>query len=110
MTSDAAVKIGRTSGLMLLLLGGLAIGLFFATFYGMESKFSSLITGLGVFIGIMAFRLETFQSAMAILIGATVLGAGSAWALGPIALSPVVFVIGMVMALSGFILRVLNDH
>lgn len=110
MNSEATVKIGRTSGLMLLLLGGLAMGLFFATFYGMDSKLSSAATGLGVFIGIMAFRLERFQCAMAILIGATVLGAGCAWSLGPVVVSPVIFVIGMVMALAGFILRVLNDY
>ena len=103
------INMGKTSGLMLLLLGGMAMGLFFATFYGMDSKFSSVATGLGVFIGIMAFRLRRFQCAMAILIGATVLGAGCAWALGPVVLSPAIFVIGLVMAVVGFVLRVLND-
>lgn len=110
MNSEMTLRMGKPFGLMLLLLGGLAMGLFFATFYGMDSQFSTVATGLGVFIGIMAFSLERFLCAIAILIGATVLGAGSAWSLGPVVLSPIIFVIGMVMAMAGFILRILNDY
>lgn len=110
MTIEATNQVWRTTGLALAELGGGAIGVFLANFYGISSEYSSVFIGVGVFIVLMSIRLSGLIGAIAVVVGPLAFGVGAAWAFGPAGLSPIVFVIGMVMATAGFILRIFNDH
>nr|WP_015062548.1 hypothetical protein [Pseudomonas syringae]AFK89786.1 hypothetical protein [Pseudomonas syringae] len=110
MNIGASNQVWRTTGLALSQLGGCALGVFLANFYGMSSEYSSVAMGVGVFIVLASIWLSGLISAIAVVVGPLVFGVGAAWAFGPAGLSPIVFVIGMVMAMAGFILRIFNDY
>lgn len=110
MTIGATDQVWRTTGLALSALGGCALGVFLADFYGISSEYSSVIIGVGVFIILASIRLSGLIGAFAVVVGPLVFGVGAAWAFGPAGLNPIVFVIGMVMAMAGFILRIFNDY
>lgn len=103
MNIGASNQVWRTTGLALSQLGGCALGV-------LSSEYSSVAMGVGVFIVLASIWLSGLISAIAVVVGPLVFGVGAAWAFGPAGLSPIVFVIGMVMAMAGFILRIFNDY
>lgn len=109
MNIYATNQVWRTTGLVLSGVGGCALGVFLANFCGISSEYSSVIIGVGVFLTLTSIRLSGLIGAFAVVMGPAVLGVGAAWVFGPAGLNPIVVVIGMMMVMAGFILRVFND-
>ncbi len=105
-----AMNPWRTSGLLLLMLGGTSLGVFSANFYGMNTDISSILVGAGVLIMLVSLGRSGFPAAIAMVVGPVLLGLGTAWAFGTVGLNPVVFVVGMVGVIAGFVLRIFNDY
>lgn len=101
------LRIVQTAGAASCMLGGCALGVFLSNFYGMNPDWASIMAGLGAFILLASLmRSDDLGSALALVVGPAVLGAGIAWVFGSAGYSPLVFVLGMVLVPIGLIVRI----